>query len=888
MISHNIQNDGMHAWAVRAQHHTRKARRARRTPTQCALAASLAALHMGAVWAQAAEPAAPTAEAAALSAPNGAAAAAAAEDQAGSQLDKVVVTGSTSLRRTVRESSVAVTVADREVLDRKAPRSTAQALELVPGIMVEASGGEVSNNFSVRGLAGGAQQFIQFQEDGLPVFYTNALSDTILKQELFIDRMEAVRGGTSGILTANGAGATINFLTFKNKDDPEGAARITLSDYGTKRFDFRYGGRISENWFGGVGGFFRSSDSVRDTGFTADHGGIFRGYLGRKLDDGEFSVNMKLVDDHNTFLLPIPLRNPSRPTGLPGINANYGTLLGRDNGIMTVLTSPKTGALSQVNDAVNDGVATRSQSFGYNFEKGLDKEWRLRSKGRYTHFQNDFNSVFSFDNASLQPGVNRLDPSRNTDVQGMLNRFAGACGGACIPGLRIVGTGEVLTAPGQINALNGNGLVAENISARNKRYLTEYVNDAAVTWTLPNNSLTIGWLMFDTKINKESNVGATKFLSDVRSNARRTDIVAVGPNGQVAGALTDGSVLEYGTWGEGVNTASMMSNSLYINDEYKVNDRWRVDAGARLEHFRYNGWQGQGIGRTKVPGAFDANGNDVDNIIANNEYAGTFGGNFKHVTGNWTEPSWTVGTNYLINDNMAVYGRYAASYQANNENPVTKINFAELGLRYKQRGFSVTGTLFRTQFKDYRVSRQFGTDTRSTDIVGDIIVNGLELEANWRPVRWGGLTFTGVFQKSAFDPKSATGPSAESQARGMSAFKGNRPKRTPELNFTVAPTWYFPNRKGELSLAYHLVGDRFSDPANTLKLPAYRTFDLSMRYELTPAITLNASIQNLTNTVGLTEGNPRSGFSEVAGNSDYFFARPILGRNASVSLTMTF
>jgi len=96
-----------------------------------------------------------------------AAEAAAAKDggaaDAGGQVEdkqnQVVVTGSTSLKRTVRESSVAVTVAEREDLDRKAPRSMASALELIPGMMVEDSGGEASNNFSVRGLAGGGEGF---------------------------------------------------------------------------------------------------------------------------------------------------------------------------------------------------------------------------------------------------------------------------------------------------------------------------------------------------------------------------------------------------------------------------------------------------------------------------------------------------------------------------------------------------------------------------------------------------------------------------------------------------------------------------------------------------------------------------------------------------------
>ena len=211
----------------------------------------------------------------------------------------------------------------------------------------------------MRGLPGGGQQFIQIAEDGLPVFYFPALTDTILKQELMIDRLEAVRGGTTGILTVNGAGALINFLTFKNTEAPEGALRVTTSDFGTKRIDLRYGGDIGNGWFAGVGGFFRDSGSVRDTGFTAEHGGLFRAYLGKKLDGGgEFSVNVKLVNDHNTFLLPIPLKNLQSPTGIPGFNANFGTLLGPDNGIITVKTSAATGATSQTNDAINDGIST--------------------------------------------------------------------------------------------------------------------------------------------------------------------------------------------------------------------------------------------------------------------------------------------------------------------------------------------------------------------------------------------------------------------------------------------------------------------------------------------------------------------------------------------------
>ncbi len=862
------------------------------------LAASLALMHMAAVaQATAVEEKKDEKKPAAAAQP--AAAVENKDDKQPEQLDRIVITGSTSLKRTVRDSSVAVTVADRDQIDKKAPRSTASALEMVPGIMVEDSGGEASNNFSVRGLPGGGQQFIQILEDGLPVFYTPALSDTILKQELMIDRLEAVRGGTSGILTVNGAGAMINFQTFRNTLEPEGAMRVTLSDYKTRRVDLRYGGSAGDGWFYGVGGFYRVSDSVRDTGFTADKGGIFRGTLGKKWSGGEASVNVKLVDDHNTFLLPIPLQNLRSPKGIPGLDANYGTLLGRDNGIMRVRTSASTGATSQLNDAINDGIQTKANALGYSVEQALAKEWTLKSKGRYTDFKNDFNSVFSFSNDGLVPALTRLNRNANVpvasqrgDVNGMLARFAAACGGTCTPALQQVSTGQLFATDAELNAINGNGLVAENVSARNKRYVKEFVNDASVTWATSSNSLTLGWLAFATHVNKDQNVGATSFLSDVKSNANRMDIVALNPAGQIVGYLTDKSVLQYNTWGEGVNNSKATSHSLYVNDEWKVTDNLRLDGGVRWERYSITARNGIGATDKRIPGAFLADGvTDVDNIIGNNEFGGAFSGQFNTTKGSFTEPSWTIGSNYLINDNLAVYGRYSSSYNANGTNPVTNISFAEVGARFRARGVSAMVTLFRTDYKDYRgFSRQIGTDTEVTVASSDILVNGIEFELDYKPIKEFGITLGGVLQKHDLKITGVSGPSADAYRAELSSFSGNLPERTPKVNFTLTPTYYLPGGKGELSLSIQRIGKRFADLANSIELPAYTTLALSGRYELTSKISLHASIQNLTNEIGLTEGNPRGGtsaFQEATG-SNYFFARPILGRNMQVSATFAF
>jgi iron complex outermembrane recepter protein len=533
--------------------------------------------------------------------------------QAEGVLDEVVVTGTTSSSRTVLTSSVALTVATREDLERKAPRSTAQALEMVPGIFVEASGGEVSNNFSVRGLAGGGQQFIQLSEDSLPVFYTDALSDTILKQELSIDRMEAVRGGTSGVLTVNGAGATINFITRKPTDVPQASVQLTGSSFNTKRVDGYFSVPLGEDWAVSAGGFYRSSDSVRDTGFTADEGGILRASILRKFDGGRLILNVKAVDDRNTFLLPIPLRNSRDPESIPGLSATDGTLIGPDVARFTARTTPTTGSTSRNIDLRDDGVHTKATAFGYDFEQDVAEQFEVFARGRYTDFDNHFNSNFSFDNAGLQPAVDRLNPALRSDTALLLSRFPGTT-----PALRVVSTGEILSAPAQLNALNGNGLVAENVTANNRARVYEFASDTGVRWESERNSLTLGALYFHSN-RYNDNVGASTYLSDVRDNSRRLDVVALNPVGQVVGSLTENSLINYGAFGEGISRSRLDSISIYVNDELRATDKLRIDAGVRYENNDYTLDESIGNGFTPLPDT------QSDNIIANDGIA-QFGG----------------------------------------------------------------------------------------------------------------------------------------------------------------------------------------------------------------------------------------------------------------------
>ena len=211
-----------------------------------------------------------SAAAAASTDPSGTATAA---DAATNGVNEIVVTGSTS-KRTLLNASVAVTQVTNADLQQKAPRNTVDILETIPGIFVEGTAGPVSNNYSVRGLPGGGQQFVRLIEDGMPAIYGGLNDDEVFQYDLSIDHVEGLQGGTSGILTPNAAGASINFISRKlNFDDAGGLFKITGTSYGERRADLWYSAPIKALGDGvafAVSGYLDSNPGQRHSPFRYD------------------------------------------------------------------------------------------------------------------------------------------------------------------------------------------------------------------------------------------------------------------------------------------------------------------------------------------------------------------------------------------------------------------------------------------------------------------------------------------------------------------------------------------------------------------------------------------------------------------------------------------
>ncbi|HQR89517.1 MAG TPA: TonB-dependent receptor, partial [Caulobacter sp.] len=82
---------------------------------------------------------------------------------------------------------------------------------------------------------------------------------------------------------------------------------------------------------------------------------------------------------------------------------------------------------------------------------------------------------------------------------------------------------------------------------------------------------------------------------------------------------------------------------------------------------------------------------------------------------------------------------------------------------------------------------------------------------------------------------------------------------------------------------------RYSDAANTLKLPAYTLVGATVRFNVTDKLAIYAYGNNLTDEIGLTEGNPRAGqiISTEAG-AVYGIGRPEFGRSFRAAVMYRF
>jgi len=773
-------------------------------------------------------------------------------------LDQVVITGAQN-PRTKLESSVAITTINAKAIEQAAPRNTADLLKAIPGFYVESSGGEGGNNLFARGIpADGSFRYVSMQEDGMPIYTSPEMMflniDLLMRVDQTIERVESVRGGSGSIYSSNAAGGIINFITKTGGPEFKGSTKFSVGDYGLFRTDLEMGGPISENLRYHVGGFYRSDDGIRPTGFKANDGGQFRANLTYLLDNGHIRINTKFLNDKNVFYLPIPLRGLDEE--LDGFDANYGTMTSKDLNYLNVLMPNGRGVQ---NETLDKGMNPKYFSLGGELLFDMGEGFIIKNNFKKSVIDHQFNAIFS-----NQDPMTAADYATSAGITNPVWSYA-----------RGPGAGNAIS---NIGNLNGNGLVADMGWWAVTMPLEDFINDLKISKSFKlgkvQNDVTVGYFYSYDK--QQATWWWHNVLAEITDQPRALNL----QDGTSGNYFTNNGFSKYGSMYLNYELTNSV-NAIYVNDEIGLTDKLTLDLGLRYEMGEIFGW------------TENTENYDMGNPNTMADDAVLFGnGSYEVWDFDYNEFAFSVGANYTLNKNLAIFVRASNGYRAPDDNNLVFNNAAdpkiediyqyEVGAKYSSPNLAFFITGFYSLFNDFPFSDEVagpgGTIINQTRFA-DSYTLGSEIEIIAK-VKGLLVNLTGTVQNPTYkDYIFSTGGTTHD-------FEGNQVRRIPKIFFTLSPSYSYKNFTIGAALQY--FGERFTDDANTESsvLPAFMQINAGVAYSI-HNVTLAVNATNLTNEIGLTEGNPRTE-SVIAGAKAFRMARPILGRSIVTSLKYEF
>ncbi|MBI2619177.1 MAG: TonB-dependent receptor [Ignavibacteriales bacterium] len=229
------------------------------------------------------------------------------------RMDAIVVSGTpggVGVRK--RDASFAITTVEASDIVQFSPASTANLMELVPGVWSESSGGVAGANIDVRGLPGGGDApFVTMSINGAPLYGTEMLSffeqSTIFRVDETVASAEALRGGPNSVFSSGEPGVTMNFNLLRGTDETRARVKYSTSDYNLQRVDAVVSGKLTDGLYYMAGGYAQTSPGVRKAEFNAEKGQQFTTQLTRIFDRGVINAFTRITDDHGQWILPMSL-----------------------------------------------------------------------------------------------------------------------------------------------------------------------------------------------------------------------------------------------------------------------------------------------------------------------------------------------------------------------------------------------------------------------------------------------------------------------------------------------------------------------------------------------------------------------------------------------------
>lgn len=679
----------------------------------------------------------------------------------------VIVTGVTN-RTTKKNATFSINTLSAEEIQKLAPMSTADLLNNFPGIYAEGStAGEASNNITVRGLpVVGGYRFAPQLIDGLPAYEEPEVplmnNDVFIRDDLMTESVEVVKGGTGGILYSNGLGATVNHVTRTGGERLEGGYKFEYADYGFYRHDAFVSGPVNKNLTYAVGGFYRTSDGIRNTGYTADNGGQLRGNLVWTSDNGKTTARVDglMLNDRTAFYQNLPISvprltqsgTPANPTVLNqdtieplGIPFAHGTTASRYNRRFLMMGEYGSRIVDQA-----DGIHPNFRMLTFKLSKELDNGWRLASGLRHTWGSSGFNAVFTGNDTNS--AANFLNARYQNDVVSPAHNAALSCN---LENVKLIGYFKIpaqnpcaafanisrqdfiqnyAKATGVAGTyLNDGSKVAPNaylnflipFVANSGAHSTSLDLKAQKSFMLAGaHDLTLG--VYKSRYAFTPQFQASLMVAESAENSRLVDLAAVDANGNRVGpTLTTGSAILPGWFGFN-SSVKAEGTAGYLLDHWEtLGNKLKLDAGVR--------WQ-------DVKALVDRRDRDVitnmtpssvvpgslQDSAADNEIL--FPGKSNLLDKTYRGLGWSIGGNYSFSKPFAVYALASHSFrlpsvedlnnlstarpvvvngQSIEIDAVERIKQYEAGLRYLTPRFGASVAVFYNNFSPRSAINQY-------------------------------------------------------------------------------------------------------------------------------------------------------------------------------------
>lgn len=780
------------------------------------------------------------------------------------KLEEIIVTGVfKGIEK--QNAAIAITTVDAEEIRATAPISALDLLRSVPGVYVDSSRGVVGTTFSTRG-----SDAISILEDGLPLFFTGSPSgaSSLLRSDLTLARVEAVRGGSAAITGSNTPGGIVNFISKTGGDTFAGEVAAGYNRQGNGdlpgyTFDMNLGGPMSNGWFYNVGGFYRHDYGSHDSGYATNFGFQLKGNIVKKFERGSLKIYAKWLDDHNGLNDSVPAVNYKSPRPAVGFNeVSFG-------GPPALSYQYQTGENSFATYDTTDVTRNESRYIGIEFNTEVGDRWFINNNARYVRdrLNQSITSrpypspINNFANYLLmgtfqRPGTYTLtDPTtgRSAQVQTLAGLFDAAP--------------QFFPPTGNDSTVLNNTLPASQLNiALNQSadviYTSgdQWIEQLTVTKQLDRMSFTAGAFFHHMEVVDRNKIVGFGF-STFEPQPRMLD-VTLESGGQIYQVTNPAGFAAPNTFANVGSRYKGYEMAYFFGHRWDFIDQWTLDWGVRFGRSSGSGGASSpgSIAVASATGGLDGN----PNTLYDNQYV--VDGPFIDVDRSRKTTSYSAALNYAINDRNAVYARYSAgkvarlNFLSTLNNPAAALTTPWIPVENTQAelGYKLAGHRYGLELTAY--------DSKQNSRTFFLLTNAQnQLETRFGPEnenRFYGVEAEGEFHfdehfalKAALNWQKGELVHSYAFVNGVPVDQNAGNEATnPDVLFTLTPSYSIGRFYGQLQWRY--TGERQANNANAFVLPAYHLTDLNLQWQATSNIDLSFNVTNIFNRAGPMQWNP--------------------------------